>query len=129
MPTPAGKKTILIVEDELPMLGALAEKFTDEGFAVTKADNGADAVTWAKRDKPDVILLDIMLPKMNGMDVLHQIRTQDEWGKKVPIIVLTNLTADEKIMHQVSADEPSYYLVKTDWKLYEVVEKVRNCLK
>ncbi len=122
-------KKILIAEDEPAMLNALADKFTQEGCVVVKAENGEIALSLFAKEKPDVILLDIVMPKVDGMKVLHEIRTSSDWGKRVPIIMLTNLSADDKIMTGIVASEPSYYLVKSDWKLYEVVEKVRDCFR
>lgn len=123
-----GKK-ILIAEDEPPMLGALTEKFTNEGCEVIPAEDGDIALKLVIEKRPDVILLDILMPKRNGTDVLEKIREMPDWGKKVPIIMLTNLSADDKIMNSIVKNEPSYYLVKTDWELAGIVEKVKDCLK
>ena len=111
------------------MLNALADKFSREGCVVVKAENGEVALELAEREKPDVVLLDILMPKMNGMEVLGSIRAGSDWGKKVPIIMLTNLSPDERIMSGVVKNEPSYYLIKSDWKLSDVVQKVRDCFK
>jgi DNA-binding response OmpR family regulator len=122
-------KKILIAEDEPAMLTALVDRFTREGCLVLRADNGAIALDRATKEQPDIILLDILMPKMSGMEVLHQVRTGSSWGKNVPIIMLTNLSPNDDVMSKVTKDEPSFYLIKSDWKLYEVVEKVRDCLR
>lgn len=122
-------KKVLIAEDEPAMLNALTDKFAREGCVVIRAENGEIALNLAVKEKPDVILLDILMPKMNGMEVLNKIRKGSDWGKKVPIVILTNLSADEKIMSGIVENEPSYYLIKSDWKLYEVIEKVRDCFR
>jgi DNA-binding response OmpR family regulator len=122
-------KKILIAEDEPAILTALADKFEQEGCVVEWAEDGEVATFMAVKDHPDVILLDILMPKMNGLQVLDQVRKGSDWGRKVPIVILTNLPADEKILGAVVENEPSFYLVKSDWKLYEVVEKVRDCFK
>ena len=122
-------KKILIAEDEPAMLNALTDKFKQEGCIVIRAENGKVALDLANQEKPDVMLLDILMPKVNGMEVLGQVRSGSDWGKKVPIVMLTNLSPDERIMSDVVKDEPSYYLIKSDWKLSEVVEKVRDCFK
>jgi DNA-binding response OmpR family regulator len=122
-------KKVLIAEDEPAMLTALTDKFQREGCAVTRAENGEVALTLAEAGKPDVILLDILMPVVDGMEVLKRIRNGSAWGKGVPIIILTNLPADDKIMNEVTQDEASYYLIKSDWKLYEVVEKVKSCFQ
>ena len=122
-------KKILIAEDEPALLNALADQFTREGCVVIKAENGEIARDLAIQEKPDVILLDILMPKLNGMEVLSFIRKGSEWGRKVPIVMLTNLQANEKIMNGITENEPSYYLIKSDWKLFDVVEKVRDCFR
>jgi DNA-binding response OmpR family regulator len=122
-------KKILIAEDESAMLNALADKFSQEGCVVMKAENGKVALDLADKEKPDILLLDILMPKMSGMEVMENVRQGSEWGRKVPIIMLTNVSPDERIMGGVVKNEPSYYLIKSDWKLYEVVEKVRDCFK
>jgi DNA-binding response OmpR family regulator len=122
-------KKVLIAEDEPAMLAALTDRFKREDCIVTGAENGEVALELANKEKPDVILLDILMPKMNGMDVLAAIRTGSDWGRKVPVIMLTNLSPNEEVMNGVVKSEPSFYLIKSDWKLYEVVEKVRECFR
>jgi len=122
-------KKVLIAEDEPAMLNALTDKFKQEGCVVLRAENGKIALDLASQEKPDIILLDILMPKMSGMEVLAAVRAGSDWGRQVPIIILTNLSPNEEIMGGVVKNEPSYYLIKSDWKLYEVVEKVRDCFK
>ncbi|MCK5021987.1 MAG: response regulator [Candidatus Pacebacteria bacterium] len=121
-------KTILIVEDEEIMLNSLVEKFTIEGFDILIAKDGERGLEVALDKKPDLILLDIILPKMDGMTMMRKLRKENNWGKDVPIILLTNLTSDDSITEGVARDNPTYYLVKTDWSLNEVVEKVKERL-
>lgn len=123
-----GKK-MLIAEDEPSMLIALMDKFKREGCVVIPAPDGEIALNLTIKEKPDVILLDLLMPKMSGMEVLNRIRKSSEWGKEVPIIILTNLPEDDKTMGGIAENKPSAYLVKSDWKLYEVIEKVRDCLQ
>ena len=124
----AGKK-ILIVEDEPAMPKALVDEFSQEGCVVMKAEDGKVALELLSKDKPDVILLDLIMPKMNGIEVLDTVRAGSAWGKKVPIVILTNLSPNDSIMGSVTKNEPSYYLIKSDWKLYDVVQKVKDCFK
>jgi two-component system, OmpR family, alkaline phosphatase synthesis response regulator PhoP len=123
-------KTILIVEDDKSLLNALVDKFTREGFDVLKADNGKEGLDIALDKGPDLILLDILLPIMDGLNVLKKLREESDWGKKVPIILLTNVSADtDEINKTVEEYEPAYYLVKSDLELDEVVEKVKECIE
>ncbi len=124
------KKTkILIVEDEAVISKAYAEELRDEGFLVLTATNGRDGLELALREKPDLILLDILMPVMDGLTMMDQLRTKDLYGKKVPIILLTNLSAsEEKIIQAIAKNEPAYYLVKSDWDLSGVIEKIKERL-
>jgi DNA-binding response OmpR family regulator len=124
----ADLKKVLIVEDEPPMLLALTKKFEKENFQVLGAKNGEEGYKTALAKHPDLILLDLVMPKMDGMTMMKKLRKENEWGKKVPIILLTNLSADDKIMAGVVEGEPSYYLVKADWKIDDVVQKVKQRL-
>ena len=121
------KYTILVVEDENSLNKALIDKFSHSGFSTLQAKNGQEGFEMATQKHPDLILLDIVMPRMDGITMLKKLR-QDEWGKKVEVIMLTNLNEVEKISEAVS--QGSYdYLVKTDWKLDAVVEKVKEKLK
>lgn len=124
------KKTkILIVEDETIISKAYAEELCDRGFSVLTATNGRDGLDLALREKPDLILLDILMPVMDGLAMMDKLRENKPYGKTVPIILLTNLSAsEEKIMNAVIKNEPAYYLVKSDCNLSDVVEKVKERL-
>ncbi len=120
--------TILIVEDELPQLKALADEFSDQKFNVLKAENGKEGLKLAVQKHPDIVLLDIRMPVMDGMAMLKKLRT-DPWGKQVPVIFLTNLSADdEQRMKDITLTEPAYYLVKANWSLKKIVERVKSRL-
>ena len=119
---------LLIVEDEEITLVPLVDKFTKEGFEVKVARNGEQGLEMAAAEHPDLILLDIVMPRMDGMTMMARLRESSAWGASVRIILLTNLSADDKIRKGVVQNEPSYYLVKTDWTLNDVVAKVRERL-
>ncbi|HLM84388.1 MAG TPA: response regulator [Candidatus Bathyarchaeia archaeon] len=122
------KKTILIVEDELPMLKALSDKFFLEGFDVLNAQDGAGGLKSAIEKKPDLIILDIFMPVMDGKEMFKKLRA-DEWGKTVPVIILTNLNPDDKTLDALMKNGPSYYFIKSKWKLEELVAKVKKQLE
>lgn len=75
----AKEHTILIVEDDVPELNALRDKFTHEGFSILEAKNGEEGLATALREHPDLILLDIIMPVMDGMTMLVNLR-KDPWG-------------------------------------------------
>ncbi|MDD3647412.1 MAG: response regulator [Candidatus Dojkabacteria bacterium] len=120
-------KTILIVEDDAPILQALVDKFTNEGFDVIQASDGEEGLAKAKEEKPDVILLDIVMPKMDGISMLKELRASD-WGKEMPVFLLTNLSDMDKISESVQIGI-SGYMIKSDWKLEDVVKKVQEKLE
>jgi DNA-binding response OmpR family regulator len=119
------EKKILIVEDDLDMLKLLKTAFTGEGFTVLTCRNGTEALHLVQSGHPDLVTLDLMLIGMDGMTVLKKIR---ELGIRVPVIILTNLSADQKIMGGVTRDEPSYYMVKSDSPIEDIVAKAKVTL-
>ena len=123
------QKTILIVEDEPALLKVYAEGLNEAGFRVLRAKNGQEGLELAPLHKPDLILLDILMPVMNGLTMMKKLREEHLWGKGVSIIFLTNLSAsEEKIMKAITDYEPAYYLIKSDYTLEGVVEKIKERL-
>lgn len=120
-------KKILIVEDDATLLLALADSLTQTGFEIIKARDGEEGLTAALCDHPDLILLDIVMPKMDGITMLKRVR-EDAWGKDVKVIMLTNLSDNEKIAEAI-AQRSQDYLVKSDWKIDDVVAMIREKLK
>ena len=123
------KKKILIVEDEEIMQKAISEAFANQEFTTLTANDGEEGLSVSLREHPDLILLDILMPKMDGMIMLQKLR-QDEWGKQVPVIILTNVNPNSSsVINSVLQNEPAYYLVKSDVKLEGIVDKVKEVLK
>lgn len=120
---------VLIVEDEEIICKTYADELSDSGFNVLVAGNGKEGLELALHEKPDIILLDILMPVMDGLSMMDQLRKDETYGKKVPIILLTNLSAgEEKIMQSIIKNEPAYYLIKSDWTLSQVIEKIKERL-
>lgn len=124
---PNARKKILIVEDDIYLLEVLKNKFVVEKFTVFQAPNGKVGLEEAFRNHPDLILLDILMPVMDGMTMLGELR-KDSWGKDVPVILLTNLSDERKVADAMQHGVYDY-LVKADWNLSDVVKKVRSKLK
>ncbi|EKD62550.1 MAG: response regulator PhoP [uncultured bacterium] len=118
---------ILIVEDEDSLLSALVDKFLKAGYRVVTARDGEEGLTVALREQPDLILLDIVMPKMDGISLLRQLR-DNSWGQDVPVILLTNLTDSKKIGEGMDLKAENF-LVKSDWKIEDVVGKVKDKLR
>lgn len=122
------KKKILLVEDDSTLSEMYQQKFQLDGFDIVTARSGGEGLLVALQNKPDLILLDILLPGMDGMTVMQKLR-DDPWGKNVPIIILTNLNADDNILKGVVQGHPAYYLMKSNSDPSSVVEKVKEVLK
>lgn len=122
------KKKVLVVEDEPALRKALTEKLSAAGYQVIVAKDGQEGLTQAMNKKPKVILLDLMLPRMDGMSVLDRLR-KDSWGAEVPVIILTNLMATDGYKKLAEQFKVYDYVVKSDRTLEEVVTKVNGALK
>ncbi|HUX35490.1 MAG TPA: response regulator [Candidatus Paceibacterota bacterium] len=128
MPAEKYSNKILIVEDEEVMLKTLTDNLTQAGFGhLLQAKNGEEGLIVALKENPDLILLDIVMPIMDGITMLKKLR-EDPRGKNTKVILLTNLSADDKITNSVITNEPSYYLVKADYSIDDVVEKAKITL-
>src|ERR1035437_4945705 len=111
------QKTILIVEDEKSLRGAMVDILHHKNFLPLEAKNGKEGIEVALLKHPDLILLDLIMPEMDGMTALKKIR-EDVWGATVPIIIMTNLSAtNEQSVTDAMAHEFTHYLIKSDWKL------------
>lgn len=119
-------KKILIIEDEATLQKALQDYLIAEGFEVVSALDGEKGLEIAKRDKPDLVLLDIILPKKDGYEVLKELKA-DESTKAIPVILLTNLGSPSDIERALSAGATTY-LVKSDYKLEDVVNKIKESI-
>ena|ERR1035437_1658807 len=119
---------ILIIEDESSVIKPLADKLIEEGFRVIKAENGEEGLRMALTERPDLILLDIVMTQMDGMTMMKKLRAENPYGKTVPIILLTNLNDTEEINQGIAKDKPAFYLIKAESSLNSIVEKVRECL-
>ncbi len=119
-------KTILIVEDEFTIRKPLAIKFQEEGFEVMEAADGEQALKLALEKHPDIILLDLLMPVMDGTTTLKKLR-EDFWGSTVKVIILTNVNNMDKIA-EAAEYGASEYIIKSDIKLKEMVERVKERL-
>lgn len=120
-------KKILIIEDNTILSDTLSDNLTHEGFEVLLAKDGDEGLSSAFRNMPDLILLDILLPKLDGLQVLDKLRVHP-WGKSVPVIILSNLSEPQNVATALEKDIHEY-LVKTDWKMEDVVKRIKARLK
>lgn len=119
-------KKILIVEDDPLLFQLYQEMFKRENVTTINATNGHDAVSQIKTDKPDLIILDIMLPGgMNGFDILEKIEA-DPATQPIPVIILTNLDSEKNVANQIGAKK---YLVKVNTTKEELLNTVMPYLR
>lgn len=117
---------VLLVEDDVFLASIYQKKFEMEGFKIVAVDNGDKVLPEAKRKKPDIILLDILLPKRDGFSVLASLKA-DSGLKDIPVIMLTNLGQKDDVDKALAAGAADY-LIKAHFKPSEIVEKVRKIL-
>jgi phosphoserine phosphatase RsbU/P len=116
-----GKK-VLLVEDDVFVSDVYSTRLSKEGYQVFLKNNGRDAVSWLETNVPDIVLLDIMMPYMDGIEVLKELRQKDSC-KDVPVIMLTNLSEKENIREALSLGANDY-LIKSHFTPSEIVTKV-----
>ncbi|MFA6588012.1 MAG: response regulator [Patescibacteria group bacterium] len=122
-----GKKTILLVEDDTFLAGMYVTKLELEGFRVLLASDGEQAVVLAKKEIPNIMLLDIILPKKSGFEVLQEIKASAS-TKNIPVILLTNLGQKEDVQKGLKLGAVDY-LIKAHFMPSEVVAKVKRLVK
>lgn len=121
------KKKILVVEDDAMISSMYKTKFEADGFAVLTADNGASGLELAKKEKPDIIMLDIILPQLDGFSVLEAIK-KDAGAKNIPVIMLTNLGTEEDKKKGAAMGALDYF-VKASLTPGQVSAKIKQALK
>lgn len=120
-------QTILVIEDEQTILKAISIALEEAGFHVLSAIDGETGEQMAAAQTPDLILLDIILPRKNGLDVLKGLKNNAATNA-IPVILLTNLSDTETVSQGVALGARGY-LVKANYSLDEVVTKVKDVLK
>jgi len=119
-------KKILFVEDEPTLQKTIGRFLEEEGYQMINALDGELALKIAKKEKPDLILLDIILPKKDGFEVLKELK-EDEITKDIPVIILTNLENDTDVEKALSIGATTY-LVKSNYELKEIAKKIKDIL-
>lgn len=117
---------VLVVEDEAFLARVLKDNLEAEGYIVDFAANGEEAMEHIRKNRPDIILLDLLMPKKDGFYVLGEVKKNLEW-KVVPVIVLSNLGGDVEIKKALEMGANDYF-VKSQHPIEEVVQEVKNYL-
>lgn len=124
---------VLVVEDEQSLLKALSETLSKSGIQVITAQNGQEGLASALQNKPDMIVLDLLMPVMDGEEMLDKLRA-DEWGAAVPVIILSNVSKSEDVSRNISrvaeGKQLNDYFVKSDTSIESfaklVIDKLQN---
>ena len=117
-------KKILLVEDEKELADVITLQLKENGFDVEVAYDGIEGLEKALDYRPDLILLDIIMPKMDGMTMLKKLR-KDHWGAGVKVILLTNLDDNTRVAEAVKQHSFDY-LVKADWNIKDVIKLIKE---
>ena len=118
---------ILVVEDEEILLTALSEELKQEGFTVVGARDGVEGVEKSLSEKPDLILLDLVMPRLDGIGALRQMK-ENPATKDIPVVILTNLSDYDKISDALTLGAMDY-LVKANYRLEDLVVKIKTVLE
>ncbi len=121
------KKSILIIEDDHALRKVLLDRMSAEGWRIIESPDGRDGLVSAIKNRPDVILLDLMLPQMDGISLLEELR-KDEWGKDAKVIVMSNLVKGTGLMEKAEMYRVADYVEKADMSLDLIVEKITKLL-
>ena len=115
-------KKILIVEDDEDFISILKTKFESEGFSIVVAKDGEEGIIVAEKENPDLIVSDILMPKMDGIEMVKKIK---ESNKNVLVVFLTNIKDDDYIK-SIKELGGADYLIKADLRINDIVNKVKN---
>ena len=121
------KQKVLLIEDDEMLLDMYNLKFLESGFDILKASNGLDGYEAAVKNRPDIILLDIILPQMDGFAVMEKLK-QNKDTEKIPVFFLTNLKQEEDVERGKKLGAVGY-LVKATLTPTQILEKVKQFLK
>lgn len=125
----SSEKKILIIDDDEMILKSLISLFEMDGFKVISAHDGKEGLEKAKKEKPDAIITDIEMDKLDGINVLHEIRNSGEWGRVVPVVLFTNFDGDGEVIASIHCDHPSLFLKKSEITALEILAKVKELLQ
>ena len=120
-------KKVLIVEDDPKMRKLLVDGFEEKGFKVSEAPNGQEGLKVAEEFKPDSIVLDLMMPIMDGLTMLTRLR-EKEWGHDVPVTILTNSDTSSRIAEALEK-VVCKYMIKSDVSIEDIVKRISDELK
>lgn len=128
MDTISKKKTILLVDDDPLIIRMYQNKLTRDGYEVVLAFNGEEAISKLKETKPDLIFLDLMMPKMDGIKTLEALKKNMD-TKMIPVIILTNLDDNTEDIEKAKKMGALDYLIKTNMSLKDLSIRAEKAIK
>jgi DNA-binding response OmpR family regulator len=121
---------VLVIEDDPPTYRALFDGLQRHGLSVLEAHDGADGLAFALSHRPDVIVLDLLMPRMDGFQMLEKLRMENKWGKNVPVIIFTVVDpAEKQVSDRVAELQPTYYLEKSSLSIDDLYEKIMSIIE
>lgn len=127
-PMNSSSKKILLIEDSKPLRQVLGERLVAAGFTVSEASSGEEGLRIALEEKPDLIVTDIIMFPLDGLELAKQVRESGVWGEQVHIVALTNQDSEQE-KTRVEPLHLSAYIVKAETPLDEIVKKVQRLFK
>ena len=127
-PMTVSPKKILLIEDSKPLRQVLGERLVTAGFTVSEASSGEEGLRIALEEKPDMIVTDIIMFPLDGLELAKQVRESGVWGEQVHIVALTNQDSEQE-KARVEGLNLSAYIVKAETPLDEIVKKVQQLFK
>jgi CheY-like chemotaxis protein len=117
---------VLVIDDEKDIREILMDTLENHGLTPSSATDGKDGLEIARATQPDLILLDIMMPKMDGIEMLQELRN-DPWGRTVPVILLSNIN-DKERLREAEKIGIQASILKAEWKISDIIRKVDELL-
>jgi DNA-binding response OmpR family regulator len=122
------KQKLLIVEDDHALRQVLSDRLHEEGFEVITAENGEEGLNLALLHHPAVTLLDIFMPRMDGITMLGKLRRSEPWGADAYVLVITN-SVDATTISTIAGFGKTEFLIKSEWGLEDIVARIKEILK
>lgn len=122
------KQKLLVVEDDHALRQVLSDRLNEEGFEVLVAENGEEGLSLALLHHPAITLLDIFMPRMDGITMLGKLRRADEWGANAYVLVITN-SVDANTIATIAGFGRTEFLIKSEWGLEDIVTRIKEILK
>ena len=119
---------VLLVDDDSSIRTLYGDQFERHGFEVKVVHDGREALTELSKSKPDVVLLDMMMPQMDGMGFLKELRDSPH-SYNIPVIILTNLEPTDIVLQGILKYKPAYYMLKFNTAPQDIVQKINDVLQ